>query len=318
VSATAVAAQLVFGGAPIGNLYREVPDDIARATLEAAWDAGIRVFDTAPHYGLGLSESRIGEFLATRPPGEARITTKVGRLLVANPDSEPGRDLANGFDVPADRIRVFDPSETGIRASLDTSLRRLGVDRVDTLYLHDPDAYDLDRGLAEGLPALERLRAEGLTTRIGIGTNSAEAAARAVRAADLDVVMIAGRYTLLEQPALADLLPLCLERGVEVVAVGVFNSGLLSTSTPGADARYDYGAAPAELLARARRLADVCAEWGVELPVAALRYPLRHPAVAAIAVGAGSPHHITQNAHRFTQDVPEGLWVRLAEEGLIP
>jgi len=311
-------ADLGFGGASLGNLYHQVADDDAQATLEAAWQGGIRRYDTAPHYGLGLSERRLGEFLRGKPRDQFNISTKVGRLLRPNADPAPGSDLDNGFDVVADQVRVFDPSEAGIRATLEGSLERLGLDRVDTLYLHDPDVYDLDRGLAEGLPALAKLRAEGLVGRIGIGTNTVAAALAAVRAGDLDVVMIAGRLTLLEQPALAELLPLCVERGVGVVAVGVFNSGLLSTSSPAAGGRYDYGTVPADLLARAVALADECRAAGIELPVAALQYPLRHPGVESVVVGAGRPAHIVENLERWATDIPESFWEQLASKGLIP
>ncbi|MDF0514877.1 aldo/keto reductase [Agromyces sp. H3Y2-19a] len=309
---------LGYGAASIGNLYREVSDDDARAAVDAAWESGVRYFDTAPHYGLGLSERRLGEALRDRPRDEFVVSTKVGRVLDPNPDFSGGDDMAFDFAVPDRTVRRFDPGEAGIRRSIEDSLERLGIDRIDIAYLHDPDAYDLDRGLAEGLPALARLREEGVVGAIGIGTNSADAAARAVREGDLDLVMIAGRYTLLEQPALAELLPLCSERGVGVVAAAVFNSGLLATSTPVATARYDYGAVPPRLLERARRLAAACEAEGVELPVAAIQYPLQHPAVRAVVVGSARAADIAQNARRVHAPLPDGLWSRLREEGLIP
>ncbi|HEY1106478.1 MAG TPA: aldo/keto reductase, partial [Agromyces sp.] len=277
---------LGYGGASIGNLYREKTDADARGALEAAWDGGIRYYDTAPHYGLGLGERRMGEFLRTRPRDEFVLSTKVGRVLEPNPGFAGGDDLANGYAVPDRTVRRFDPSEAGVRRSIEDSLTRLGLDRIDIAFLHDPDVYDLDQGLREGLPALARLRDEGVVGAVGIGTNSADAAARAVREGDLDLVMIAGRYTLLEQPALAELLPLCAERRVGVIAAAPYNSGLLATSTPAADAHYDYETVSAEVLDRARRLAAACADAGVELPVAALQYPLRHPAVRAVVVGS--------------------------------
>jgi D-threo-aldose 1-dehydrogenase len=315
---TAGIGPLGFGGASIGNLYRAVPDERASETLQAAWDAGIRYFDTAPHYGLGLSERRLGAFLREKPRDEYVLSTKVGRLLVPNTDYDGGRDLANGFDVPDDLVRRFDPSASGVRRSLEDSLERLGLDRVDILYLHDPDAYDLEWGLREGLPALAALRDEGLVAQIGIGVNDPAVAARAVREGDLDLVMIAGRYTLLEQPALADLFPACAERGVRIVDAAVFNSGLLATADPGADAHYDYGAVPAETLAHARRLAECCREFGVELPAAALQYPLRHPLVATVVVGTSRPEAVRENALRMAADIPEGLWTELEARGLIP
>ncbi|MBL0885176.1 aldo/keto reductase [Myceligenerans indicum] len=307
-----------FGAAPIGNLYREVSDDAAAAALEAAWESGIRYYDTAPHYGLGLSERRLGAFLRARPRDEVVVSTKVGRALDPNPRFTGGDDLAHGFAVPDDMVRRFDPSEAGIRRSIEDSCRRLGLGRIDIAYLHDPDAYDLDRGLAEGLPALARLREEGVVDAIGIGTNDVGTAVRAVREGDLDLVMIAGRYTLLEQPALAELLPLCTERGVGVVAAAPYNSGLLATDEPAAGAHYDYGEVPDDVLRRARDLAAACRRHGVPLPTAALRYPLRHPAVRSVVVGSARAGSVRQNAERSHATIPEELWSGLRDEGLIP
>ncbi|HKH07384.1 MAG TPA: aldo/keto reductase [Agromyces sp.] len=309
---------LGYGAASIGNLYREVDDAESDAALAAAWDGGIRYFDTAPHYGLGLSERRLGAFLSTRPRTDYVLSTKVGRVLDPNPDFAGGDDLAADFAVPNTTVRRFDPSEAGVRRSIEDSLERLGLDRIDIAFLHDPDAYDLDRGLREGLPALAKLRDEGVVGAIGIGTNSADAAARAVREGDLDLVMIAGRYTLLEQPALSELLPLCEERGVGVVAAAVFNSGILATDTPGETARYNYGAVPPDVLARAERLAEACRAAGVALPAAALQYPLQHPAVRSVVVGSARAADIRQNIGRVRAIVPEGFWAELRAEGLIP
>jgi D-threo-aldose 1-dehydrogenase len=309
---------LGLGTAQLGNLHVAVTDEQARAALDAGWDAGIRYFDTAPHYGLGLSERRLGAFLRGRVREDFVVSTKAGRLLVPNPAYAGGRDDEHGFDVPDRLVRRFDPSRDGIRRSLDESLERLGLDRVDILYLHDPDVYDLDRGLREGLPALEGLREEGLVARIGIGVNDAAVAARAVREGDLDLVMIAGRYTLLEQTAAAELLPLCAQRGVEIVAAAVYNSGLLATARPVAGALYDYAAAPAALLERARELADVCARFGVDLPTAALHFPLRAPQVTAVVAGSADPDAVRENAARMAASVPDELWSALAARGLIP
>ncbi|MFF2493981.1 aldo/keto reductase [Agromyces sp. NPDC058064] len=309
---------LGFGAASIGNLYRSVSDEDALGALEAAWESGIRYFDTAPHYGLGLSERRLGDFLRARTRAGAVVSTKVGRVLDLNLAFTGGDDLHHGFDVPDELVRRFDPSEAGIRRSLEDSLERLGLDRVDIAYLHDPDIYDLDRGLAEGLPALVRLRDEGLVGAIGIGTNDAGAAARAVREGDLDLVMIAGRYTLLEQSALEDLLPLCEERGVGVVAAAPFNSGLLASSDPRAGAHYDYAAAPKPVIDRARRLATTCRTYGVELPAAAIHYPLRHPAVRTVVVGSARATAVRENVDRAAEEIPEELWSALRSDGLIP
>ena len=301
--------KLGFGGAGIGNLYREIPDGEALATVLAAWDAGIRYFDTAPHYGLGLSEQRLGAVLRDKPRNEFVISTKVGRLL--EPNSGGGQD-PEGFEVPATSRRVWDFSETGIRRSVEDSLERLGLDHVDIAYLHDPDVHDLQAGISQGLPALEKLRSEGVVRAIGVGINSAEAALECVEAADLDLVMLAGRYTLLEQPSVP-LLERCVERSTGVVSVGAYNSGLLARPDVPEDAHYNYGQAPPEVLERARALADLCRDFGVELPTAALQFPLRHPAVVNVTAGATSPEQVATNAARMEAPVPDELWKVLEE-----
>lgn len=320
--------KLGFGAAGIANLYRALPESQATATVEAAWDAGIRYFDTAPHYGLGLSERRLGSVLRSKPRQEFVVSTKVGRLLApkqgvlesdvatAGSDGELPRD-PEGFDVPAVSRRMWDFSERGIRQSIEESLERLGLDHVDIAYLHDADVHDLATGIAEGLPALEKLRAEGIVRAIGVGINSAEAALECVEAANLDLVMLAGRYTLLEQPQVP-LLERCLERGTRVVNVGAFNSGLLARQDVPDDAHYNYGQAPHALLERARELAAICARFGVELPTAAIQFGLRHPAVINVTVGASSPEQIRVNAHRMVEEIPEELWTDLSRRELIP
>ena len=302
-----------FGAAGIGNLYTAIPDGEALATVLAAWDSGVRYFDTAPHYGLGLSEQRLGAVLRDKPRAEFVISTKVGRLL--EPHDAAGRRDDEGFDVPADAVRRWDFSEKGIRQSLEDSLGRLGLEYVDILYLHDPDVYDLDAGITRALPALEKLRGEGLVKAIGVGTNSAEAALACVEKADLDLVMLAGRYTLLEQPGVP-LLDRCVERGTGVVAVGAFNSGLLARPEVPDDAHYNYGQAPRVLLERARALAALCRDFGVELPTAALHFPLRNRAVVNVTVGARSPEQAALNSARMNTAVPEELWA--AVEALEP
>jgi D-threo-aldose 1-dehydrogenase len=245
--------QLGYGAADVGNLYRAMSDEEARAVLEAAWDSGVRYFDTAPHYGLGLSERRLGAFLATKPRAQFVVSTKAGRLLRPSPETADRQD--DQFAVPASLRRVWDFSAAGIRASLEESLERLGLSRVDVLYLHDPDEHDLAADLASAVPALAALRDEGLVAGIGIGSKSIEALLAAVRTEALDLAMIAGRYTLLEQPALDEVIPACRAAGVGVVAASVFNSGLLATPNPRAGDRSEYGAAPDQLLERAQRLA---------------------------------------------------------------
>jgi D-threo-aldose 1-dehydrogenase len=306
-----------MGGASLGNLYRAMSDENAAAIVDEGFAQGLHYFDTAPHYGLGLSERRLGASLATRNRSEFILSTKVGRLVVPNPDGA-GKLDDGGFDVPGDFMRRYDPSESGIRRSLEESLTRLGLDHVDILYLHDPDEYDLYPALETALPALEKLRGEGLVKAIGIGTKSIEAAMAAVRQSDIDLVMLSGRYTLLEQPALPELLPLCADKNVGVVDVSVFNSGLLASATPSRKSHYDYGDVPDDIFARAERLAAKATELGIDLPTAAIQYPLQHPQVRTVVIGASSPTQLAQNAERMRVEIPAEFWVELKEDGLIP
>jgi D-threo-aldose 1-dehydrogenase len=306
--------RLGFGAAPIGNLYRAVSDEEARAAVDAAWDSGVRYFDTAPHYGLGLSERRLGSALAGRPRSEYVISTKVGRVL--EPSDGGGDDLANGFDVPAAARRVWDFSADGVRRSLESSLERLGTDRVDVVYLHDPDQH-WEEASRQGIPALVDLREQGVVGAVGVGMNQWEMPARFVRETDVDVVMLAGRYTLLEQAALPEFLPLCLDRGVSVVAAGVFNSGLLSRPVVPDDAKYDYADAPAEVVERARRIAAVCGEHGVTLPQVAIQFALGHPAVVSVVIGSRTGEQMRSNAADFAVPVPAELWSSLQDSGLL-
>lgn len=310
LGATAVSVtELGFGGAPIGNLLHTVEDDVAFATVEAAWDGGMRYFDTAPHYGLGLSERRLGTVLAGKPRAEYTLSTKVGRLLVPNP-SPTGSDLAGGgFAVPDDLVRERDYSRDGVLRSLDSSLRRLGLDRVDVVYVHDPEAH-LETALAEALPALADLRDQGVIGAIGAGMNVVEPLRRIVAEADVDVIMVAGRYTLLDRSAVV-LLDECLARGVSFVAAAPFNSGLLAQAWPVATGRFDYAPAPGAVLARAREFAAVCSEFGVELPHAAIQFPARHPAVAAVVAGMVNSGQVSTDLEWWTAPVPAELWAAL-------
>jgi len=310
---------LGYGAANVGNLFRALSDDEAWAVLEAAWDAGIRYFDTAPHYGLGLSERRLGAFLQTKPRDEFVISTKAGRLLRPNPAHQAGGlDTDNDFHVPDDLRREWDFSEAGIRASIAESQERLGLDRIDLLYLHDPERHDLDLALAEAFPALEKARSEGLIGAIGIGSMVSDALSRAVREADLDLIMVAGRYTLLEQSAAADVLPACAETGTGIVAASVFNSGLLAQSEPRRDGRYEYGQLPEELWDRLVRIASICRAHDVPLPAAAIQFPLQSDLVRSVVVGGSRPAQLRQNAEYAALEIPADLWAELAEDGLIP
>ncbi|MCX5450739.1 aldo/keto reductase [Streptomyces nigrescens] len=303
---------LGLGCAPLGNLYRAVPEEQAREVVHTALATGAGYFDTAPHYGVGLSEERLGRALRGHDRASYTLSTKVGRRL--RPLAPGERAAGEGFvDTPA-RARVRDLSRDGIRATLDASLTRLGVDAVDIVYLHDVE--DQLREVYEtGFPALAELRAQGVVRAIGFGMNHSAPLARLVADLDADVVLCAGRWTLLERTAAGDLLPVCARRGTSVVVGGVYNSGLLADPSPGAP--YNYTPAPAPLLDRARQLAACCAEFNIPLKAAALRFPFGHPAVAAAVVGAATPEEMAENARLFTQQIPDELWHTLVARGLL-
>ncbi|GHK01253.1 aldo/keto reductase [Streptomyces sp. NPDC003753] len=306
--------ELAFGAAGIGNLYRPVADEAAFAAVNAAWDAGIRTFDTAPHYGLGLSERRLGAALRGRPRDAYTVSTKVGRLLRPNPQGGRGDDLAHGFAVPDTHQRVWDFSADGVLRSLEASLDRLGLDRVDIALLHDPDDH-AEQALTEAYPALERLRDEGVVKAIGIGTNQCALPARFLRETDIDVVLLAGRYTLLEQQALAEVLPEAAASGRSLIIGGVFNSGLLTDPKPGAT--YDYTPAPRPVLDRALHLKSVTERHGVPLRTAALHFPFGHLAVASVLTGARSAEEVRDTVEQLRHPVPAAVWDELRAEGLL-
>lgn len=306
---------LGYGAANVGNLHRDLTEEQAWAVLDAAWESGIRYFDTAPHYGLGVSERRLGAFLQTKPRDEYVLSTKAGRLLRPNPDV--AAETASEFNESGDLVRVWDFSAAGIRASLDESRERMGIEKIDLLYLHDPERHDLELALAEAFPAMQQLRADGEVAAIGIGSMTADATATAVRQADLDLIMVAGRYTLLEQPAAADVLPACREKGTGIVAASVFNSGLLASNEPNRDGRYEYGRLPDALWDRLVRIAAICADHKVPLPVAAVQYPLQADEVRSVVIAGSRPEQVRQNVEYAAAEVPAELWANLAAEGLI-
>jgi D-threo-aldose 1-dehydrogenase len=304
--------RLVFGGAPIGGLFAPVSDADARAALAAAWDSGVRAFDTAPHYGVGLSESRLGAFLRGVPRDDYVLSTKVGRLLVPT-DADVQGDEAFFGTPPLTRVRDY--SRDGALASLEASLARLGTDRIDVALIHDPDDHG-PQALDGAYRALADLRAQGVIGAVGVGMNQAEMLEWFVERADLDCVLVAGRYSLLDSAAAATLFPACQRRGVAVLAGGVFNSGVLVLPGPGAT--YDYAPAPAGVLARAAQIAAVCAGHGVPLGAAALHHVLRHPAVTAAVVGARTAAEMTQDAGFLRAEVPNKVYEDLAARGLLP
>ncbi|WP_328614345.1 aldo/keto reductase [Amycolatopsis sp. NBC_00355] len=304
---------LGLGCAQLGNLYHAITDETAAATVRRAWDEGVRYFDTAPHYGLGLSETRLGAALSSYSRDEYVLSTKVGRVLEPNPGGAGEKD-GEGFAVPAAYKRRWDFSRDGVLRSFEDSLTRLGLDRVDVVYVHDPDDH-FEQALRGAFPALRELREQGVIGAFGAGMNQAPMLGEFVRRTDLDVVLVAGRYTLLDQLALDELLPLCAERDVTVVVGGAFNAGILATAEPGRV--FDYAEAPAELVERAQRIAKICARHGVELPEAALALPMAHPAVASVVVGAHDPEQVSVNARRARVVVPPELWTELVDAGLL-
>lgn len=310
-----LTSSLSMGTAGIGNLFRVVSDADAGDALRTSYDAGVRYFDTAPHYGLGLAEERLGAFLRDIPRDDIVLSTKVGRLVRENPQHDGGMD-DQGFMVSNRVHRVLDYSYDGVMTSLEESLLRLGVDRVDIVFLHDPD--DHERQAMEGaFPALEKLRSEGVIGSYGAGMNQSAMLQRFVDNTDLDVVMCAGRFSLLEQPALEDLLPSAVARGVSVVAAGVFNSGILATDNPQPGAHYNYAPAPEDVLSKAQAIQAICAEYGYALPQVAAQFPLLHPAIAVVCMGARNGSQARRNVELFDQQIPKDFYSHLADQGLV-
>ncbi|MEH0653006.1 aldo/keto reductase [Streptomyces scabiei] len=315
IQRTSVAVtELGFGASVIGNLYRETSADDASAAVDAAWDAGIRYFDTAPHYGLGLSERRLGAALRDRPRGEYVVSSKVGRLLVPN-EAPRGMD-SEGFVVRDDLRRQWDFSRDGVLRSIEETLDRTGLDRLDIVYLHDPDDH-WQQAADAAMPTLADLRDQGVIGAIGAGMNQSAMLARFLRETPADIVMLAGRYTLLDQTALDDVLPAAHEHGKSVVAVGVFNSGLLSRDRPTQGMKYDYQDAPTTLVDRARAIADVCADHGTTLPAAAIAFPYTHPGVVNVTLGMRTERQVRRNVELHRSVVPQALWDDLRGQGLI-
>jgi D-threo-aldose 1-dehydrogenase len=304
-------ARIGLGGAPLAGLFTPVADEEATATVQAAWDEGWRYFDTAPHYGLGLAEQRLGAGLAGKPRSEYVLSSKVGRIIY-EADTDAADD--EGFAVVSKRRRRWDFSRDGVLRSIEDSLRRIGTDRLDVVFVHDPDDH-FDEAVATAFPTLIELRDQGVIGAIGSGMNQTAMLTRFVREVDLDVIMLAGRYTLLDPDGLDDVMPACIENDVQIVAVGVFNSGLLSQPRPAADATFNYAPAPAALVDKANKLADVCESHGVTLPAVALNFPLHHPAVAGIAVGCRTADEVHTNAALSRTKIPDALWSDLKSAG---
>jgi D-threo-aldose 1-dehydrogenase len=315
--------KLGFGGASIGGLFKAVTDDEAGATIRRAWDIGIRLFDTAPLYGYGASERRFGAALRGEHRDAYVLSTKVGRLVrmpsAIGADDELDRQRFDGRDdafyvTTGPERMVFDYSAGGVRRSIEESMERLGLDRIDIALIHDPDDH-WRAALGGAYPALARLREEGVIRAVGAGMNQSEMLTRFVRETDMDAILLAGRYTLLEQGALDELLPACEERGVAVLIGGVMNSGLLTD--PRAGSRFNYTPAPAEIVERARRIGEVCDRHGVPLRAAAIQFPLAHAVVASLVVGVRTVSHLDEYPAFARLAIPAALWDDLRAEGLL-
>jgi D-threo-aldose 1-dehydrogenase len=295
-----------LGCAPLGNMFRALDDADATATVAAAWDEGVRFFDTAPLYGHGLSERRLGAALRAYPRDAYVLSSKVGRLLRPDAAFDPGI-----FHVERGLAPRFDYSRDGVLRSVEESLGRLGLDRLDVVLVHDPDDHE-DVALAGAFPALVELRDEGVVRAIGAGMNQHEMLGRFVAKVDLDCVLLAGRYTLLDRSG-APLLEACADRGIGVVLGGIFNSGVLATAGTGAalHTTFDYAPAPTPTLVRAAALRRVCERYGVALPAAALDVARNHPAVSAVVVGARNPHEIRDDVAWAQAPIPASLRAEL-------
>ncbi len=306
IGSTAIeVTELGFGSSPIGNLFKPVDEDVARASVETAWKSGIRYFDTAPHYGLGLAERRLGSVLAQHRRDEYVLSTKVGRVLVENP-TPSGDDLKEGFAVADTLMRVRDYSRDGVLRCLQGSLERLGTDRVDIVFVHDPEDH-MEAALGEAVPALLELRDQGVLGAVGAGMTQVQPLLRFAREADVDVLLMAGRWTLMDRTGAA-VLDACSERGISIIAGGPFNSGLLAQPYPVDGAHFDYRPASAAELAAARELAHTCREHGTTLPHAALQFALRSQAVASVVAGMRTPEHVNANVEMIRTPIEDGLW----------
>lgn len=320
-----VVTELGFGTAPLGNLFKPLPDTTARETLAAAQSAGFGYYDTAPFYGFGLSERRLGDSL--RSCKDAVLSTKVGRLLKPVPGPVDENIVRHGYATPMPFEPVYDYSYDAVMRSFTESLQRLGLSRIDILYIHDIGRLthgeanaarmaELTRG--GGLKALEELRSAGAITGFGMGVNEIPACLEVMDHARLDVILLAGRYTLLEQNALDELFPRCVEAGTAIVVGGPYNSGILAVGTrTGAPLYYNYEPAPADVIDKVRRIEAVCDRHGVPLPAAALQFPLAHSLVASVIPGLDAPGRVEQTMVLYRHKIPAALWQDLRSEKLI-
>lgn len=313
---------LSLGSAPLGGLYRDLSDEEAMATIAAAWDAGMRYFDTAPHYGHTKAEHRLGDALRRYPRSEYVLSTKVGRRFVPRTTPYDGRD---GWQNPLPFEAIYDYTHDGIMRSFEDSQQRLGIVDIDIVLVHDigrvthgEENAHYWKQLTEGggFRALDGLRSSGAVKAIGLGVNEGAAILEAMEECDLDCALLAGRYTLLEQATLADLLPACTARNVSILLGGAFNSGILARGVQG-DLKFNYGEAPREIVERVARLEAVCRAYDVPLAAAALQFPYAHPAVATVLTGARNAAEVRENVASFEYAIAPALWKALREDGLL-
>ncbi|MGY5810680.1 aldo/keto reductase [Rhizobium sp. LEGMi198b] len=308
-----------FGAAALGGLYRTCPRDQAMNTLQAAWDSGIRYFDVAPWYGFGLGERRVGDFLRDQPEDSYVLSTKVGRLMrpVAS-DKVPNYGYVDPLPFDAD----YDYSYDGIMRSVDFSYARLGLNRIDILYVHDIGGYTHGKALNEhhlgqllgsGLKALEELKSSGAIKAYGLGVNEVPVCLDVMHEADIDCILLAGRYTLLDRSAVAELLPLCERKGTSLVVGGVFNSGILATG-PVPGAHFDYLPATTDVLAKVKTMEDIARRHDLPLAAPAIQFPLRHPSVASVLIGTAKPESLIRNMQLVEPELPASFYAEF--EGL--
>jgi len=304
-----------FGGASMGNMYRVAHDDAAMEAIRSAYKAKVRYFDTAPMYGFGKSERLYGSVLKDQPRDSFVLSTKVGRLILAGeptPESEdtPFVEINNAYS-------IFDYSRDGVLRSLEESRKRLGIDRIDIVYIHDPDVNDsFKQALEEAFPALADLKSQGIIGAIGAGMNQAEMLCEFAKNADFDCFLLAGRYTLLDQIALQELLPLCQQKNISIVIGGAYNSGILATGAV-EGAHYNYAPAPPEIMEKTRKIETVCARFNIPMKAAALQFPFGHPTVVSNIPGVKTKERFEENLSLFTHPIPAGFWAVLKEENLL-
>ena len=301
-----------LGCAALGGLYGDIPEDQATAVLERTFDLGLNLLDTAPLYGSGKSEYRVGRALAGIARDRYVLCTKVGRVLEPAPNGDRSESI---FDNPPPFRPVFDFSYDGVMRSFEESLQRLGVDRIDVLHMHDPDDH-YEEAIGTAYPVLDKLRGEGVIGAVSAGMNQSEMLADFARDGNFDCFLLAGRYSLLEQGALDELFPLCIEKSIGILAGGTYNSGILAKGT-GADAKYNYGDAPPEIVAKARQLEDVAARHDVNLKAAASQFVLAHPAVVSVIPGTRQPNRVTENVELLKVSIPAAFWDELRHRQLI-